>query len=246
MESYDILGCPCHALADEAEAAACLERLVAEKQGGYSVAINAEKIYRYSHDPALARAIRGAAIFVPDGSGAVLSLRLLHRRRAARINFPRVALAVANRNRYRLALFGATPENNALAVAEIKGAYPGIKLVSCLDGYHGDEAMIDRLRESPVDMVLLGLGSPKQEVFAARLRSDVPEPFVVCCGGAINVLAGKARKAPAVFADNHLEWLYRLAREPSRCKRQRLLPLFLARLLFAVLKRHTGASAFFL
>lgn len=235
MDSFDILGCPCQAIKDDAEATRLLAKLIDAGNGGYSVAINAEKIYHSWHNQSLAAAIRGASLWVPDGSGAVLGMKMLHRRKAGRIDLPRAALVLANHKRYRLTIIGATAENNRLAADGIRANYPDIELASSLDGYQDDDTMVEFIKDSGADLALLGLGSPKQELFAAS--HEVKNTFIVCCGGAINILAGKLDKAPAIFADNHLEWFYRLAKEPSRFKRQKVLPVFLARLAWTAMRR---------
>ena len=74
------------------------------------------------------------------------------------------------------------------------------------------------------------MGSPRQELMAKRIIDAVPGVFIVGCGGALDILAGKLKRAPRFMVENNLEWLYRLAKEPSRWRRQLVLPRYMLRL----------------
>ena len=81
------------------------------------------------------------------------------------------------------------------------------------------------------------MGSPKQEKLAARLHELIPSALLIGCGGALNILTGEVKRAPIFYQKNHLEWFYRLLKEPSRFKRQLILQLFLLKLIIEKYKR---------
>jgi len=89
---------------------------------------------------------------------------------------------------------------------------------------------------------MVALGSPRQELFAARLTARVPGILAVGCGGALDILSGEKSRAPAFMVDHGLEWLYRLYKEPARLRRQLVLPLFLARLAVEVVRVRLGLA----
>jgi N-acetylglucosaminyldiphosphoundecaprenol N-acetyl-beta-D-mannosaminyltransferase len=96
--------------------------------------------------------------------------------------------------------------------------------------------MLEAVNSAHPDIVLVALGSPRQEIFASKLVKHVPGVFAVGCGGALDVLAGKVRRAPRFMVEHKLEWLYRLWKEPSRWRRQIVLPIFFIELAIAALR----------
>lgn len=225
-----LVGCPCHPLKNEEEASDFLNKVLASMEGGYTVAINAEKILAYEKSPSLRSVIDGAILKSPDGFGAVLAARWLHNENIAKINLPEAALKLANARGLKLFVLGATEESNAQAVETIRGRYPRIEICGRCNGYFNDVDEVKvLLRTAMPDLVLVGMGSPRQEMLAARLRHDFPKILFVGCGGALDILAGKTKRAPAFMVAHGLEWLYRLVKEPRRLKRQIILPLFILR-----------------
>lgn len=110
-----------------------------------------------------------------------------------------------------------------------------------------DEAS-DRMAASGARIVLLGLGSPKQEIFAERAITRHPELGFVCIGAALDFLTGEQSRAPSLMRENGLEWLWRLATSPRRLglrylKCAGLLAGIVARMPFARLRRTGSASS---
>lgn len=229
MTAVTILDCPCVPFADEEAVKERLRTIVTAGEGGYSVAINAEKIQRYDHDEALRRVIDDAALPVADGAGAVIGLRLLHGVRSAKIDLPRVLLEAAQDAGWRLFVGGASKASNAGAMEEIMRRYPAMRIVGHADGYVPEADLIAAVAAARPQVMLLAMGSPRQELMAKRIIDAVPRVFIVGCGGALDILAGKLKRAPRFMVENNLEWLYRLAKEPSRWRRQLVLPRYMMR-----------------
>ena len=76
-------------------------------------------------------------------------------------------------------------------------------------------------------MILVALGSPKQELFINSLKHKLPNATMIGLGGSFDVWAGVVDRAPVIFQKLGLEWLYRTVKEPKRFKRIfPTLPLF--------------------
>ena len=77
--------------------------------------------------------------------------------------------------------------------------------------------------------MLVALGAPKQELFSDAIAESVRPAVLVGCGGTLDFIAGKVRRAPAWMSKSGLEWLYRLAQEPRRMWKRYLVrdPKFL-------------------
>ena len=233
---YRILGCPCLAMR-ETDAATQMIALIEEKKAGYTVAINAEKIQRFDTDPLMRNIILGSILPYPDGAGAVLGLKWLFDVDAEKINMPITALAVADKAKLRVFIIGADEKNHELAVKRIAETYRNIQLVGHLHGFEARELMLSEVLTTKPQIILIAMGSPKQEVVAAELMAEANFGLAVGCGGALDILSGSVRRAPTIMVNNNLEWLYRLYKNPWRIQRQLVLPKFLIRLVVECFKR---------
>lgn len=234
---YSILGCPCFAV-NEDDAVDHILSIVASGQAGYSVAINAEKIWRYGKDVEFTSIVDSSIFPYPDGAGAVLGLKWLHGIKSQKNNMPIKALEAANKGALKTFIIGANEANHSKAIEIIKGRYPEINLVGHHHGYHSAEDIIEAVAEAKPQLVLVAMGSPRQELFAAKMLSSTKIGFVIGCGGALDILSGTLKRAPQFMIDNNLEWLFRLYKEPWRFRRQLFLPVFVVRLfIFSVLQK---------
>lgn len=238
----EILDCPCVPVTGEQAAIALLDAAIRQATGGYAVAINAEKILFFRSRADVRKVIENAALPYPDGIGAVLGLKWLHGVRSRKINMPIACLDGAHQMGWRLFIMGAAEDVSALAVAEIERRYPGIAIVGRMNGYEPKEAYFEAIAAARPDLVMVALGSPRQELFAAELVARVPGIFVVGCGGALDILAGRLKRAPEFLIHSGFEWLYRLMLQPHRWRRQRFLPLFLIKLVGATLRQRLGLA----
>lgn len=227
MKIYSLLGCPCYPLVSEDEAGQLLTKLVNSAKGGYSVAINAEKITRFNKDLELNQIISSSTLCYPDGAGAVIAFKWLYGLPTQKINFPIVSLKTAEKEQWPVFILGAKEEVNLLAFQKIKQLFPNIKMSGRANGYLTDDEKIGFIKNSNAKLVLIAMGTPKQEIFARRLIEEHEGLFCVGCGGALDILAGQLNRAPDFMVNNNFEWLYRLYKEPFRWRRQLILPVFL-------------------
>lgn len=239
---FPILGCPCRCFASLDAAHRTIVEMVESGKSSYTVAINAEKVIRYGRDKKTRRIIDASALASPDGAGAVLGLRLLYGLKSIKLDLPKAALTVSDRHQYRVFVGGATEEVNRQAVAVIKERYSGLVVCGSSNGFVSKEEMIEAVGRAHPQIVMLALGSPKQELLAAELCALMPGLLVVGCGGALDVISGAVDRAPTFFIENNLEWLYRLSQNPARWRRQLALPVFVVRILIAALMQRGFAK----
>jgi len=229
---YSILGCPCFAV-NEDDAIDHILSIVASSQAGYSVAINAEKIWRYGKDVEFTSIVDKSVFPYPDGAGAVLGLKWLHGIKSQKNNMPIKALEAANKGGLKTFIIGANEANHNKAIDIIVSRYPELDLVGHMHGYHRKQDIIQAVAGVRPQLILVAMGSPRQELFAAELLSKVNSGFVIGCGGALDILSGALNRAPQFMIDNNLEWFYRLYKQPWRFRRQLFLPVFIIRLYIA-------------
>jgi N-acetylglucosaminyldiphosphoundecaprenol N-acetyl-beta-D-mannosaminyltransferase len=115
----------------------------------------------------------------------------------------------------KLAIWG-TQENVVHDVAKKLNA-SGHLVVSQENGFHKYEYYLDALYKEKPEIVLLGMGMPKQEQLAVMLKKQCQHPCLIICGGAIiDFLGSKVQRAPVWMRRMGLEWLFRLVQEPRR------------------------------
>lgn len=238
MRRYEIIKAPCFQVETVEDAKVYIKDLLSKNQGGYSTAINAEKIMMYSKDNEMQSILDNSILPVPDGSGAVIGMKFLHGISSIRLDLPKTIFELSNEEKYNLFILGSSEDINKKAVDELQIKYPNINIVGRHNGYFDDEnTIIALLKDLKPQIVMVALGSPKQEKFAAKINKILPTILFIGCGGALDILAGKITRAPKFFQDNHIEWLYRLALEPKRIKRQKILPVYLFKLITETIKR---------
>lgn len=128
----------------------------------------------------------------------------------------------------RLFVYGATLEANGRAIEELRRRLPAW-VVAGVDGYVDDDEAVARLQRFKPDLVIVGLGMPRQERFLLANLSALPDATYATVGGAIDYLAGQTSLAPRWLGQFGLEWAWRLLHEPRRLAHRYMIePLCLA------------------
>ena len=222
----DILGVAFDALTLN-EAAERADALMLAGNGGSIVTANPEIVLRCQKDAAYAAAVNGAQLVLADGVGDLYAAKILRTPLPERVAgsdlVPRLIERLAARGG-SVYLYGAKPGVAQRAGEALTGAYPGLRIAGTENGYISDEtALFAALEREKPDLLLLGLGAPRQELWMARSRRSV-NAVMIGVGGFLDVLAGDIPRAPEAWRRLGLEWLYRLLREPRRIKRMIRLP----------------------
>jgi N-acetylglucosaminyldiphosphoundecaprenol N-acetyl-beta-D-mannosaminyltransferase len=207
------------------------------------VTANTEMVMTARRAGDLARLLAAADLVVPDGVGVVWASRYLRQPLPARVPGIELAerlLAEAARRHWRVYLLGGHPGTADRAAARLREAYPGVEIAGCAHGYFAEAeepGVIAAVRATAPAMLLAGLGAPRQERWLARHLAALGVPLAMGIGGSLDVWAGRARRAPRLMQTAGLEWLYRLAREPHRLRRQLTIPHFMALIVAVRLRR---------
>ena len=191
--------------------------------------------------PDMARAIAAFDVVTPDGQPVRFALNLLHRAGLRdRVYGPTLMLrlcAAARSERIPVYLYGSTPEVVSALETNLPAMLPGLIVVGAEPSLFRPLATREsadlgcRIRDSGAGLVFLGLGCPRQELFAYDHREMIGVPQI-CVGAAFDFHAGTKRQAPRWMQDHALEWLFRLWQEPRRLFRRYALTntVFLAAL----------------
>ncbi len=206
------------------------DALLCSGAGGYIVTANPEIVLRCREDAAYAAAVNGAALVLADGVGDLCAARILGTPLPGRVAgadlVPRLLARLAERGG-SVFLYGARPGVAERAGESLQSACPGLRIAGTENGYISDEtALLEALEREKPDLLLLGLGAPRQELWMAENRQRTPA-VMIGVGGLLDVFAGDIPRAPKAWQRLGLEWLYRLLREPRRFKRVIRLPKIL-------------------
>lgn len=206
------------------------------KVGGQVVTINPEMIENALDDFKFTEILNEADLVIPDGVGIQLALKIkgVNIQRIAGIEFSRKLIEICAKNNYSVALVGAKPEIIEKTAQNLKSEIEHLNIIYLQDGYFADEdKVIEELKEVMPRLVLVALGSPKQEEFISKARVVLTRSLMIGVGGSFDVWSGEVKRAPVIYQKLGLEWLYRTIKEPQRFKRIfPTLPRFLFRVIF--------------
>ena len=222
----------------------------------FFVCANPHSLELARKDRAMHAAIMAADLVTPDGAGIVLASRLLNGRIRERVCGPDLfpglcAHLNAARPGTRMFFLGSTEENLASLERRFRADYPALNFCGALAppfraefSAEEEDAMIRTINAAEPEVLWLGLGAPKQEKWAHRMRSRLRVALVGPIGGAFDWYSGRIRLPPLWMQKAGLQWLHRLAQEPRRLWRRNLdSPIFLARVAVQRLRRHRPESA---
>lgn len=198
----------------------------------YVVTPNVDHAVMFQHDDRLRDAYRDAAMVVADGAPLVAVSRLLGKRLPERVAGSDLApamldmadtLASAGGRALRVFLLGAGPGVADRAAQQLAKRWPGVQTVGTYCpplGFENDDAENERIlsavSEAEPDVVLIGLGAPKQELWTQRFHKRLDAKVALCIGATIDFLAGEKKRSPLWMQRAGLEWAHRLATEPRR------------------------------
>jgi len=204
------------------------------RDGGphWVLTLNPEFLYRAQFYPDLMELAGRADLVTPDGIGIVWACGMAGSPGLQRVTGIDLLLALmpkAVQEQWRVYLLGAAPGVAEEAALKLCQSYPGLQVVGTQHGYfqEGEEAAVaEQVRQTGAQLLFVALGAPKQERWIDRYLTQTGASVAIGVGGSFDVIAGRVRRAPLWLQRLHLEWLGRLLREPSRWRRQLVLPRF--------------------
>ena len=235
----EVLGVPL-ALADYERTMNWIDAIV---DGGRRATLSAAAVHLVmvaQEDAATREAVTDVSLVVPDGQPLVWALKALGHDQATRVYGPDLMAKYCERsaqNGKRMYLYGGRNQGALVELAlKLRRRYPGLKIVG---GYSPpfrpltDEErdwVVEDVNRSKADVVWVGTGQPKQEIWMREMRPLLDAPMLIGVGAAFDFHAGLVPQAPPWMQNLGLEWMFRLSKEPRRLWRRyaRYNPRFVA------------------
>lgn len=215
MKNTSVLGVPL-SMINRQQLLGEIEDVIRRDRRMAVVAINARKIVRTLHDPAMKRLIMGFDVFLADGSSVVKAADSMVERITG-IDLMEDICRCSETIGAKIFFYGASEENNLAAQKKLKELYPGMKIAGYCNGYN-DKDVMKKIRQSRANVVFVAKGTPLQEQWIMKHGKDTGACVLMGVGGALDVFAGQVKRAPGFIQNIGLEWLYRMICEPKRFK----------------------------
>lgn len=215
MKNTSVLGVPLSMIKRQ-ELLRVIEDTILRDRQMAVVAINARKIVRAIHDPAMKRLIMRFDVFLADGSSVVKAADSVVERITG-IDLMEDICRSSGKIGAKIFFYGASEENNLAAQKRLKELYPGMMIAGYCNGYD-DSDVEEKIRNSGANVVFVAKGTPLQENWIIKRGKDTGACILMGVGGALDVFAGQVKRAPGFIQNIGLEWLYRMLCEPKRFK----------------------------
>jgi N-acetylglucosaminyldiphosphoundecaprenol N-acetyl-beta-D-mannosaminyltransferase len=214
----------------------------------YIVLTNPHSIMSCIRNDAMHAATNGAALTLPDGIGVLWAARILRCPQHGRITGPTLMLKMCDWGRQygmRHFFYGGSPGVSKTLATRMVKRFPGLQIA----GFYSppfremtaeeDETCIRAINDSRPDIVWVGLGAPRQEIWMARHVDRIVAHALIGVGAAFDFHSGNVRWAPEWVRRIGLEWLHRLATEPRRLWKRNLdSPLFMSSVVLQLLRQY--------
>jgi N-acetylglucosaminyldiphosphoundecaprenol N-acetyl-beta-D-mannosaminyltransferase len=234
-------------------AAAQIIKWASESSSRMICAANVHMTMEAHDDPVFQSQINNADLVLPDGVPLVWAIRLLGSSGAARVrvspDFLIELLVRAEHQGVKLGLYGGTRATLTAVRHFLEREFPGLTVAYTYAppfrplSRDEDETVVREIRASETQLLLVGIGCPKQERWMAAHRDRLP-CVMVGVGAAFDLFSGKTREAPLWMQHDGLEWAFRLMLEPRRLWRRHLKhnPRFVGLLGYQLLTSPTGVA----
>ena len=239
-DTITILGVPIDRVTKD-EAGNITEQLIKESNKSCKMifAPNVEFIMTAQKDKEFFNLLKSSSLSTPDSIGVIIGAKLQHKSFKERIpgqSYFRKIIELSNEKGYSIYLLGGNPGIPEKAKENLKKVFPNVNIVGLHHGYFDEDEekkIIEEINALKPNVLFVALGAPKQEKWIYNNRHKLQVDVAAGQGGTYDYEAGKIKRAPVFIQKIGMEWFWRLIREPSRIKRQLVLPIYLIKVLFA-------------
>jgi len=230
--TVDVFGMQIHAISAR-EAHALVDAWASEprERMRYVVTPNVQHAILFQENAAFREAYASASLVIADGWPLVASSHLFDNPLPERVTGSDLLPALFDAARpdapRTVYLLGAAEGVGETAARAVHARWPNVRVVGTYSppfGFEKDDAenraILARIADQQPDVLVVGLGAPKQELWTYRFREEIQAKVALCLGGTIDFLAGATQRAPKWVQQVRLEWLHRALSEPRRLGRR--------------------------
>lgn len=195
---------------------------------------NSEILLEAVKDSEFEAVLKSGQLVIPDGIGVVIASRFYGtplKERVAGFDLTMRLMEIANSQGRSIYLLGGREGVAEEAAIKLMEKHGNLTIAGTRNGFFGSDEegkIIDEINNSNADILLVALGAPKQEKFIHSHRDKLRVKIAIGVGGSLDIIAGRAKRAPEFYQKAGLEWFYRLIKEPKRFIRMMRLPKFIA------------------
>lgn len=206
------------------------EKRLYRQKGIQLITLNPEMVVEAKRNELFKKVLTKSDWMVPDGIGIVLAMRFLSARREGvkQLVLKRITgvdliyeLVKNLQTSDKFFLFGGANGVAKKVSINLQKLFPCVKIVGIEQGYNfTDEGIIEKIKKTKPNILLVALGSPKQEIWISKNLHRMPSvKLAIGVGGAFDYISGKIKRAPLFVRKIGLEWVWRLLKQPWRIKR---------------------------
>ena len=210
-----------------------LIRLIEKGEKLFVVTLNSQIFLKAEQIPDYTEALKKASFHLPDGAGVVWAIKRhcnIDTDRIPGIDTMEYLCNESIKRGWSVYLLGAKPDVIKKAAEVLKSR--GVKVVGYHHGYFEDQAPANEIRKLKPDLLFVGMGTPRQELWIYQ-HHNLPFKLAMGVGGSFDVISGVKKRAPKLFQKLRLEWFYRWLNEPIARAR---VPLDVMKFYFRVVR----------
>lgn len=224
-----------------------IEEFIITKKPHQIVTPDTLAVLRARKDSEYYNILKSADLVTPDGVGILWATTTLNHplpERVTGIDIIHNMCRLAAKKGYSLYLLGSYPDVAKEAALNLYRKYPGIRIAGAHHGYFNcedcenikngnivwnkkEEEIVAEIKEKRPDILLVGMGVPKQEKWINKNLNRLDVPVCIGVGGSFDVLSGRIPRAPLWMQRHGMEWIYRSIKQPNRAFRTLALFYFI-------------------
>jgi N-acetylglucosaminyldiphosphoundecaprenol N-acetyl-beta-D-mannosaminyltransferase len=231
LQEARILGVRVHRVR-MADALQKIEQLIQRREPSLVITADANAILIALEDAEFRQLLETAPLVTADGAGLTWAGKRLRQpfpERVSGVDLVEHLTRLSHEKGYRLYFLGAAPGVAEKAAQNLLLKYPNAQIVGVQHGYFqptDEPAIAAQVAAARPDVLLVGMGMPRQEKWAWKHRVVLGVPVMIGVGGSFDVYGGVVKRAPRWMQRLGCEWLWRLLQDPRKIKKVRNLPRF--------------------
>jgi len=228
MSTVDVFDVPIAAIGLK-KAVETIDSWIEQREHAYACLVNVHLVETARSSTPLRVALCDAALNLPDGAPVAWLAGRISRSRVPRVTGSDLFAALCAGVRRRHFFLGSTPETLQSLVEAVHREFPDAEVCGAESppsrplSVRESGELVERVNEAGADIVWVGLGAPRQELWMRANRERLRAPALIGVGAVFDFASGTRRRAPRWLQRIGLEWAYRLGTEPRRLWRRYLV-----------------------